>query len=752
MNTIKKDIVTTTLLPFVVVTFATLSSEIYARDEDADIKKIRLEEITVVGKAESAYKTNKMSSHKYSQPLVNTPKTVFVIPRSVMDDRGVTNLEEGLTGIPGITFAAGEGGRPPGDSLRIRGFEATQDIFVDGIRDIAGYKRHTYNIESIEVAKGPGSSVSGRGSTGGSVNLQSKRAELEQFSKARASIAKEGYSITLDSNNVINDTSAVRINILSEDLKVAGRDEVKNAMNAIAASYTYGLDTDTRITLAAEYQKQDNIPDYGIVGVYRADRTPDSLARYIGKAAPVSFSNFYGNVNRDFEDIEATKFTGVFEKDLTKDSSIFIQTRQGTVKRNHIVSVHGLFADTDLQDADNKNEDKNNKYIEAARHDARTMDRETTIIALQAAYIAKVYKHNFSVGAEYSLEKEKSWYFGSDNDNLFGRPNNLYNPDPKKSFTGSYNRGGLDATGEGTSLALYGFDTYTINEDWDLSAGLRFEKYKTKTKDRLNRDGTARATVLEGSRTDNMLSWNFSIVNKTLQKDGTVYFSMGKSFNPSAEDLTGRLSYEGRTYNEYDLDPEESLSYELGAKREFADKKLLVSAAIFRTDKTNMRSDDPLLDSREDTLNGEARVDGVELGIVGQLTPKIELTAGYTYQKSKILKATGDDAYSVGRELDNTPQHSLSVWANFKPTYDITAGIGLQYVGERYGRIRETYETKQPSYTVIDLAASKKINHDLSLRFNAKNITNKRYISKIGSSRLVPGAGRSVSLTLDYDF
>src|SRR5688500_4314551 len=127
-------------------------------------------------------------SPKYTQPLVDTPATITIVPSDLMQAQGVTTLRDALRNVPGISIQAGEGGVPAGDNLTLRGFSARTDLFVDGVRDIGGYSRDPFNIEQVEVAKGPASARTGRGSTGGSINLASKTARLGDFSRASASV------------------------------------------------------------------------------------------------------------------------------------------------------------------------------------------------------------------------------------------------------------------------------------------------------------------------------------------------------------------------------------------------------------------------------------------------------------------------------------------------------------------------------------------------------------------------------------
>jgi catecholate siderophore receptor len=703
-----------------------------------DVKELPQVKISEEAINAESYKVDYMSSSKYSQPLAETTKTITVISEEVMKDRGVTSLRDSLRGVSGISMAAGEGGTPTGDSITIRGFSARTDVFVDGIRDIAGYSRDIYNTEAVEVTKGPGSSVTGRGSVGGAINLSRKAARLDTFTTLGAVAGDQSnHRITLDTNQILGDTTAIRLNGLTTDGDVAGRDGIENGMDALALSLATGLGTDTRFTFSAEHQNQDRIPDYGMPWVPNySDRTDrdiaDNLKPYEGSPPPVSFDNFYGNVNRDFEDIKATTFNGLFERDLSADSMISLQARYGTVERKSIVTAPRFVTRT---------VDGVNIYgLDGVRLNAeKTRDQENTMLALQAAYIATVGNHDFSIGTEYYVEEEERWTL-SDNgtDNLIDQTNDFYNPDPNKAYTGSYSRTGAKATAESKTLALYAFDTITLNDKWAVNGGLRLERYESDTK---TSDGVQLA------RSDTMLSWNAGALYR-LADNGNVYFSVGKSFNPAAEDLTA--STRG---NEIDLAPEESYGFELGTKWELFDKRLLASAALFRTEKTNARSDDPVDNGRNEVLEGEQRVQGIELSAFGQITDQLSLTASYTYQDSEVIKATGEDAASQqGNQLARTPENSFNLWANYKPTAKLSMGVGYEYVDERYNSTSSGGRETAPDYSVVDAMVSYQVSKDLLVQLNGNNITDERYVDLAGGGHFVPGVGRSYNLSAYYSF
>lgn len=730
------------------VALVTCSASVLAKQEQAT----QLPGLTVVDQGGESYIIKKAESFKYSQPLLETPKTLIVIPESLMQDRGADNLRDALRSVPGISMAAGEGGQPTGDSMTIRGFSARTDIFVDGIRDIAGYSRDIYNTEVIEVSKGPGSSVTGRGSVGGTINLVKKTARLDNFTNVGVVAGSESdYRLTVDTNHSLGENSAFRFNALTTDGGVAGRDEVENAMNAIAVSVSTGLETSTRFTLNAEYQIQDRLPDFGLPWVPnysdRADREiHDDLKPHEGGPPPVSFDNFYGNVHRDFEDIEATSLTGHVEKDLSDNSMLYLRAKYSMVERQSIMTAP-RFVSTQIGDVSVFGPD------EIRLSSPKTRDQETTMAALQLAYVATVeaggFTHEFSIGTEYFVEREERWQISdNDTDNLKDVTNSLQNPNPFLPFSGSYDRVGPSNEAESTTLAFYIFNTMTLSPTWEVSAGLRHENYASDAQ--IDFDDPTKKL----SRDDDMLSWNLGVVNK-IRDNGTIYASVGKSFNPSAEDLTA--SSRG---NEIDLEPEESIGIEIGTKWELMDEKLFVSAALFNTLKTNARSDDPFrgddnsrsAESRAETLSGEQRVTGLELSAFGQITPQLSIAGGYTYQDSEVVKATGDDAAFIGAELARTPNHSLSLWSSYSFSDKLVAGLGTEYVSEQFNSFRPGSREEADAYLLIDAMVAYQMNNKILLQFNVANIADERYAGLVGGGHFVPGEGRYFSLAAKFLF
>ena len=216
---------------------------------------------------------------KFTAPLIDTPKTVNVIPQEVIQQTGSTTLTDALRLSPGITMGSGEGGNPSGDRPFIRGNDSQSSIYVDGVRDIAAGSREMFNIETVEVIKGADSAYGGRGGAGGSINMATKAPGKENFFNADLSAGNANYKRgTIDINRVLNDTTAIRLNAMAHDADIPGREGPTNKRWGIATSITFGLGTPDQLTLSYQHLDIDNIPDGGVPYYYNKTTVPASTS------------------------------------------------------------------------------------------------------------------------------------------------------------------------------------------------------------------------------------------------------------------------------------------------------------------------------------------------------------------------------------------------------------------------------------------------------------------------------------------
>ncbi|MFM1896605.1 MAG: hypothetical protein RLZZ385_1679 [Pseudomonadota bacterium] len=664
------------------------------------------------------------ASMRFTRPLLDTAQTVNVIPQALIEQRAATTLRDVLRNVSGISMQAGEGGTPAGDQLSIRGYSARTDIFVDNVRDFGGYTRDPFNLEQVEVVKGPSSDYSGRGSTGGSINLVSKSPASDDVTTTSLSLGSDHYTrFSLDVNRGIDSlpNSAVRLNLLYHDQDTPGRNEVTSERIGFAPSIAFGVDTDTEVTLSLFHLQQDNVPDYGIPWV---PATNQPLSAYADQAPPVDFANWYGLRSRDFEELGTTMSTVEVLQNLGNNLQLQNVTRWGVTDRDSMITAPRFVSNTstDIRRSDEKYRDQENDILSNQTNVALTLNP------------GRNWEHRVLFGAEFNLEGEKRYtqvLTGADSP-----ATDLYNPTPGDPYLENYQRTGTASTADSQTLALFLSDSVQINDYWQLNGGLRWDHFDLE----YTPDGSP---LLE--RTDKMVSYRAGLVFKPVEA-GSIYVGYGTSFNPTAEALS--ISTSSREPGIADLDPEENRTLELGTKWEVFNRRMLASAAVFRTDKTNARTQDPNDPNDLLVLQGEQRVQGVELGLAGSVSERLSLFAGYTWLDTEVTDSL--DESELGKQLPNSPEHSFNLWSTFDVTPSLEFGLGAQYVGDRFNSVANTRTA--PDYWVYEASASYFVSDDLSLRLNVQNITDERYIDFVGGGHFIPGAGRVAVLSSSYRF
>lgn len=724
----------------------------------------QLQEVVVeADRDKPTYKPEAVQSPRYTEPLRNIPQTITVIPREVIQERGATSLRDVLRNVPGISIQAGEGGAPAGDNLSIRGFGARSDIFVDGFRDTSsgGYSRDPFNIEQVEVVKGPASTNSGRGSTGGSINLFSKTPTLDPFYRGDIGGGTDNFfRTTLDINvplwanggdpavtptgkdavsgknpapaaaSSAQSGAAFRLNAMYHDQDIPGRDYVNNQRWGIAPSVTFGIGTPTRFTLNYMHLDQDNVPDYGIPWVSRTSTNP-VLPPGI---PPVPFSNFYGLLTRDYEDITTDIVSGILEHDFRDHLKSRTAVRWGRNDRDSI-TTSPRFVNVNTSSVLNRQVQSRDQVDETAG----------LISDLRYDFIAGGMKHELVAGVETSRDLSHNDARASSTGN--NPQTNLFNPNPYDPYTGTIARTGAYTDTTTDSLAFYLFDTVELSKQWLFTGGVRWDYVDV---DYTSRTAAPALTVSQLARDDSEPSFKAALTYKP-KENGSIYLGYGTSFNPSTENLTYIAPPSGTnsTASLFEAAPEESNTLELGTKWDLFDEKLALTAAIFRTEKTNARTTDPA-DPTVVTLTGEQVVQGFEIGFSGAVTEKWRLTGGYTYLDSEVKESAVPA--EVGSEVSNTPEHSFSLWTVHELTEKLQAGVGVQYVGERYNNNNRTTRQLAPDYLVVDAMVNYNVTGNISLRLNGYNLFDEEYIDRVGGGHFVPGQGRSVSLTATFNF
>jgi catecholate siderophore receptor len=345
----------------------------------------------------------KSSSDKFTAPLLDTPKSVTVIGQEVISQTAAVSLTDALRAVPGITIGAAEGGNPVGDNVFIRGYNAQTDTYVDGIRDSGSQSREVFNLEQVEVVKGPNSAYGGRSSAGGGINLISKSAQLENFSNASVGLGTNNYRrVTGDLNRTLGDNTAFRLNVMGHEANVAGRDIVGGDRWGIAPTVTFGVSGPSKAILSYYHLSSSEIPDTGIPFNNPFASGPNMARNGNGTPFNVARETFYGLVNRDFRDTDTDIGTVDLRHDFGNNLVLRNVTRYGKSKND--------FVWTQPDDS------KGNTVLYGTvwrRANTRVTDTETLANAtsLSGKLNTAGIKHSYNAGVEFSSEAtERSSY------------------------------------------------------------------------------------------------------------------------------------------------------------------------------------------------------------------------------------------------------------------------------------------------------------------------------------------------------
>ena len=314
---------------------ATLAMPMAHADNNGDAPEQKMQEVVVTGQNGSDFQVKKSANDKFTAPLLDTPKAVTVIPTEVIAQTGATSLTDALRTVPGITVGAAEGGQPVGDNLLIRGYNAQSDTYIDGIRDTGSQSREIFDLEQIEVVKGPNSAYGGRSSAGGGVNMVSKTAKAENFSNASVGIGSAQYRrATVDINRMVGDDAAIRLNVMGHENYVAGRNEIHGDRWGFAPTVAFGLTGPTKVNLSYYHMQSSELPDSGIP--FNNPFTTGANVAKNGNGTPMAVprDTFYGLVDRDFRDTKSDIGTIDIKHDFRNGLSFRNVTRYGKTEND----------------------------------------------------------------------------------------------------------------------------------------------------------------------------------------------------------------------------------------------------------------------------------------------------------------------------------------------------------------------------------------------------------------------------------
>jgi catecholate siderophore receptor len=715
--------------------------------------------------------TRVQASGKFPEPILNTPKSITVLTKDVLADQNATTLKQAILNTAGVTLGTGEGGNAFGDRFFIRGFDARNDIFLDGMRDAGVSVRENFFTEQVEIFRGPGSSFAGRGVTGGAINIVTKQATTEKsFYNMDTTFGTDHTKrVVLDVNQVISPTLAIRAGGLFQDAGVAGRDYIKNDRDGgfVAAKWT-PLDT---VKLYANYIHTNlhGLPDFGVP--YYRPGAPQPLNRFANTSGGpypdfgVNRNNFYGLVNRDYSSVKQDIGTVGGEVTITPDLTLSNKTR---VQRS-VLDYIGT-----LPEAPNTTTNTLSLNPQSRYQVTQNVDNQT-----EAIYKFNVagWKNTALAGVEISREiasidkylnlSSEALPGGTPGGNITGA--SISNP----QFT--FANAGTNPTWAGlpTRVAIdtksgYLIDTANYNDVVILNGGVRFDDYNIKV------SGFGANANLWGAQEQHygMPNFNLGLTLKPLP-NGSVYAAYATSSNPVGAEFDGTsVQYGGLAPflpgNPTQIfGPEKNKAIEVGTKWELFDRRLLVTAALFQTEKENAR------ESQNTTVNGQTvslisagaayKIQGIDLGIGGKITDKWSVFGGLVLMKSEVTKSLVPSPQpliyptNVGLKLANVAHQSFSLLSKYQLTDVWELGAQAVYRSEMYGGtfLAANQGTSIPSFWRFDTFVEATIDKNWTARLFVANLTNKLYYDALYQSAtpfVYVAPGRSVSMILSARF
>ena len=641
-------------------------------------------------------------------PVRYVPQAIDSIKTSNVADYGTNDIGDALSGIPNVSSSADT----RFDSLRIRGFDASNDFYLDGIRDDSQYKRDLHNIERVEVLKGPAAVLYGRGSQGGIVNRVSKLPEFGRRSTIEAQGGSDDLrSLYADLSTDPSENLSLRLNMGNMD-ENSFRDGVSGNRQLFAPSMSWQLTPDLNWLVQYEYSRYNRTPDRGIPGLN-------------GRPADVSRETTYGN-DHDFIDDKAQSL----RSKLTYEINDNWQLRQTL----GVFKLDSDFDNTYLTSFD----PKTNKVARQHWHQDLTTRNVYNNLELEGGFDTFGLEHRLLTGVEIGSQRRDPKLYNAATGRTQGAqpvPSlDLFNPNRELRHTGSM-QVFSDSHTEVESRAVYVQDQLRLNEQWQLLAGLRYDTFDIESTNQLKN--------LTEDRDSHSTSPRFGIVWTPLQNH-SFYASWSKTFSPVGGGLIGITP--GAAGNSNDLSPELTKQKEIGVKSDWLDDRLSTTLAVYDLELYNRRTSDPN-DPTLTVMTGLQRSRGVELTATGKLVGNWYMRGGVGVQDTTIEK---DNNGLEGKRVNNVAKHNGSLFLTWKPEMGWYGETGLTLVGQRYADNANT--TVLPGYGRWDALLGYRFK-DWDLRAALNNITDREYYASATSQyQIQPGAPRSVVMTGTYSF
>ena len=637
--------------------------------------------IIVTGANDGYVASNSVTATKTDTPLLDIPQTINVVTREQLDDQALRSLAEVLRYVPGTTVGQGEGNR---DQITLRGQNTTADFFIDGVRDDVQYYRGLYNIDRVEILKGPYALIFGRGGGGGIINrVQKSPIAKEVFYAGQASINSFGaYDFSADLNAPLGDTTAARLNVVYENLE-SHRDFVDGERYAWNPYLAVALSPDWKLGLSYEYVHDERVTDRGIPSIATTAGQPNR---------PI----------RGFRD----QFFGIPGVNRTRLEAQIAKVRlDGKLADNLSFTGTMLYGDYDkiYVNVFANGEAKNGEVALSSYSDPTARKNFIAQCNLIWDVATGAFDHKILVGLEYGDQQ-------SSNSRINGTlSNSKFNLATRAFPTVTFNVPNRNTVSDVEFFSAYVQDQISIGDHIDVVAGLRYDKFDIQGLDLFP------AIDRPFARKDDKVSPRFGLIFKP-QENVSIYSSYSQSFLPRSGDQFLTLST-----TQQNLAPEKFTNYEIGAKWDIR-PNLNVTLALFQLDRRNATTPDPINPLISINI-GKTRTKGVELSVAGRITPEWQVHGGYSYQDAALA---GNDFVRLGQ----VPKHQASLWNRYDFNDGFAAGVGVIHQSSQFAAIRTSpTTTRLPSFTRVDAALFYDASDTVQLQVNVENLFDTAYFS-----------------------
>ena len=680
--------------------------------------------VTVTGtrdRAAQTYQSGVTSVGKMPLAAKDIPQSLTIVNEKLLHDQGKDNLKSALENVVGITFEAAEGGRV-GDNIRLRGFSAAGDIYLDGMRDIAQYNRDTFNIDRVEVLRGAASMLFGRGSTGGVINQVNKQPRLITEHEVNATIGTQGYQrLQGDFNFKLAGDAALRINAMTTDSH--GRGNIAGAQThrrGLALDYRWGIGTADEFQVSYSHLHYNDRPDWG-------------FAWLNDRPAPSPTNKYWYGLDSDFQNDKADALTLNHTHRWADGSSLKTAVRDGYYSRAMWATQSSFAAGTTIFNL-------NPNTVVTRRTNAKSGEEHHSFF--QTDYITSTewfgLKNSILVGGEYAVENSsRSTY---PNIAATKAPTTVGNPNSAGLSSNLVDR--FATRFKATTLGLYVQDTIELTPHWKLVGGLRVDRFAGD----YDRSGNALPNNTPLSRSDTLLSKRLGLMYQPTQ-EVSYYAAYGTSFNTSGD----LYQFDPQTAN---TPPESSRNIEIGAKWELLDGDLSLRTALARTDKYNERNTDIDTANNSFLLSGQRHTDALEFEVAGRINPQWDLFAGLGFLRAVIDKSGSNAAgqAEVGKNPGLSPTRQATLFTTYRIADKWRIGGGLTAVSQNKPANSVTSTNRAPGYAKVDALLEYATNQGNTVKLNIDNLFDKVYFNSLYRGFAAPGLERSVRVTLTSKF